>query len=100
MMKFPPRTPDEIEAFSRRYSDSVLRVLPLASGRLAVFDNGGQLVEVREEIPNWEELRQLVHEAEERFRLLRESTTPRPRLVPAREDGGRKSEKSAEDLGL
>lgn len=36
-------SPDEQEALSRRYGDEVIMLLPLRSGRLAVFNNAREL---------------------------------------------------------
>jgi hypothetical protein len=36
-------SPDEMEARSRRYSNERIILLPLSSGALAVFNNGGDL---------------------------------------------------------
>lgn len=36
-------SPDEQEALSRRYGDEVIMLLPLRSGRLAIFNNAREL---------------------------------------------------------
>ena len=36
-------TPDEQEALSRLYSDDIIRLLPLSSGAVAVFNNAREL---------------------------------------------------------
>lgn len=36
-------SPDEQEARWRRYSNDVIKLLPLKSGRIAVFNRGGDL---------------------------------------------------------
>lgn len=41
-------TPDEQEALSLKHSNSALILLPLSSGKVAIFDNSRKLLQIRE----------------------------------------------------
>lgn len=80
---------DEQEALSRRYGNGALIVLPLSSGRLAIFGNDRQLVDILE----YGELTQAGLEA-----ISAEAAT---RLSPQRPLAAvQASELSAEDMGI
>jgi hypothetical protein len=80
---------DEQEALSRRYGSGALLLLPLRSGRLAVFGPDRQLIELRSEAPSLQDLRDWSEEGEARSRARREvETRAQVREAILEEDSG------------
>ena len=48
-------TPDEQEALSRLYSDDVIRLLPLKSGALAIFNNARDLCGIIHDLKEYDD---------------------------------------------
>lgn len=86
--QFAASDPDSQEALSRRYGNSVLLLLPLESGRLAVFGNDRQLVAFVE----YEELSQSLLEG-----MAAEASQ---RLSPKVQPRGQTSELDLDEMGI
>jgi len=55
----PATNPDAQAALSRRYGNSTVMVLPLDSGRFAIFGRDGQIHTILDDAPSADELRTL-----------------------------------------
>src|ERR1700734_2290720 len=78
----PRRSPDLQEALSRRYGSGALVVLPLSSGKLAVFGADRQLLAIEEEAPGLEKWRAWSREFESKVAAKR----PKPSTPAAEVD--------------
>ena len=83
-------TQDELEARSRRYGPAGLTVVPLTSGKLAVFvQDRSELLAITVETVGWDELNRWAREAEARYGARRiAETQPRQTITRSLEDLG------------
>ncbi len=84
-------TPDEQEALSRRYGEGALIVLPLKSGRLAIFGSDRQLISIQEPTADVlfdDLLRKYSAEGEAAFRERRKRETRVEGPASVEEDSG------------